>query len=229
MPEKILVIDDDENTRLLIRRLLSQDYLVYTAANGPEGLTLFPQIAPDLVILDIMMPGMDGREVCRRLRRTSTVPILFLTALDTEKDIVDGLIAGGDDYLVKPFGPEELRARVFALLRRARMPAPQPEILRFGNGDLIINRAEQKVFAYGKEVPLSPIEYNLLLFMAQRAGEILSPRTLYRAIWGSTESDTSLQVVKWYIWHLRKKIEADPRKARFIITEWGKGYRFSPF
>lgn len=228
MAEKILIIDDDECLLRLAERVLQkQGYSVSTATNGEQGLALFRQIAPDLVILDVMMPGMDGWEVCRRLRQTSTVPIIFLTALGSEKNVVDGLMGGADDYLVKPFGPDELWARVNALLRRARMPHEPSSVLRFGDGDLTINRTEQSVFAYGKEVSLSPIEYNLLLFMAQRAGQILPAEMLYNTIWGPM-AETGPESLKWYIWRLRQKIEADPQNPRFILTERGKGYRFSP-
>ncbi len=228
MAEKILVIDDDECLLRLAQKVLENEgYAVFTATSGEQGLALFPQVAPDLVILDVMMPGLDGWEVCRRLRQSSAVPIIFLTALGSERSVVSGLMSGADDYLVKPFRTEELRARVIALLRRARMPHEQLSTLRFGDGDLIINRSEQTVFAYNREVSLSPIEYNLLLFMAQRAGQILPPETLFDAIWGSL-ADTTPQTVKWYIWRLRQKIEANPREPRFILTERGKGYRFSP-
>lgn len=226
--EKILAIDDDVILLKLIRRSLEPlGFSIHTATSGEEGLALFPQIAPDLVILDIMMPGMDGWEVCRRLRKVSAVPIIFLTALDSVNDIVQGLIGGADDYLAKPFTIDELGARVTAQLRRARMFHEQPEILRFGGGDLIINCAEQTVFANGQEIPLSPIEYNLLLFMAERAGRILAAPVLFDTIWGS-RAETGPESVKWYIWSLRKKIEADPQAPRFILTERGKGYRFSP-
>jgi two-component system KDP operon response regulator KdpE len=228
MAETILAIDDEEFLLKLVSTALGKvGYKVVTATGGEEGLALFHQTAPDLVILDIMMPGMDGWEVCRRLRQTSSVPIIFLTALDTEQNIVDGLVSGADDYLTKPIRIDELRARVAALLRRARMPHERPDVLRFGNGDLIINTAEQSVFAYGEEVPLSPIEYNLLLFMAERAGRILSTDLLYDTIWGAA-ADSKSQGVKWYIWRLRQKIETDPQEPRFILTERGKGYRFSP-
>ena len=228
MNEKILVIDDDEFLLRLIQRLLKPEgYSVHVAGNGEDGLKVFHQVAPDLVILDVMMPEMDGWEVCRRLRQVSPVPIIFLTALSAESNVVGGLVGGADDYLVKPFNAPELRARVTALLRRARMPLNQPDVIRFGGGDLIINRAEQLVFAYKKEVQLSPIEYNLLLFMAERAGNILPTELLFDAIWGSL-AETGPQSVKWYIWRLRQKIESDPQQPRFILTERGKGYRFSP-
>lgn len=228
MAEKILVVDDDSNLRTLIRQTLqSEGFSVFTATDGEEGLALFPQIAPDLVSLDVMMPGLDGWEVCRRLRQVSSVPIIFLTALTTVEDVVHGLVDGADDYLAKPFKIAELTARVTALLRRARMPHEQPDILRFGDGDLIINRNEQTAFACGQEVSLSPIEYNLLLFMAERAGRILPVQLLFDAIWGSM-AETGPQSVKWYIWRLRQKIKADPQDPRFILTERGKEYRFSP-
>jgi two-component system KDP operon response regulator KdpE len=228
MAEKILIIDDHEPMLRLISELLESDgYSIFTAQNGSDGLDLFYQTAPDLVILDIMMPVMDGLEVCRRLRKTSAVPIIFLTALGSEDDIVTGLKGGADDYLTKPIRKGELRARVAAALRRARMPHEHTAILRFANGDLVINLTEQKVFAYGNEVLLSPIEYNLLVFLAEHAGRIIATQSLSDTIWGSNASAGS-QGVKWYIWSLRQKIEADSQEPRFILTERGKGYRFSP-
>ncbi len=228
MAATILVIDDDTLLLKLIRQALTpKGYIVHTATNGDEGLLLFNQVAPDLVILDVMMPGMSGWDVCERLRQVSSVPIIFLTALDSVDDIVNGLTGGADDYLVKPFRIAELAARVSALLRRVRMSYEKPRVISFGNGDLVINLDEQMVFAYGEEVPLSPIEYNLLVFLAERAGRIIPSRVLFDAIWG-TMADAGTQSVKWYIWSLRKKIEKDPQHPRFILTERGKGYRFSP-
>jgi two-component system KDP operon response regulator KdpE len=227
MTEKILIIDDHQPILRLIGKLLEPEgYSVLVAQSGSEGIDLFHQTAPDLVILDIMMPGMDGWEVCRRLRKTSAVPIIFLTALGSEEDIVAGLMDGADDYLTKPIRKDELRARVAAALRRTHMPHEHTDILQLANGDLVINRTEQKVFAYGKEVLLSPIEYNLLLFLAERAGRIVSTQLLSDTIWGSKAAAGS-QGVKWYIWSLRQKIEIDPQEPRFILTERGKGYRLS--
>jgi two-component system KDP operon response regulator KdpE len=227
MGEKILIIDDDALLlRMIHLSLQSQGFSVFTAIDGEEGLTLFHQIAPDLVILDIMMPGMDGWEVCGRLRQISPVPIIFLTALGSEENIVDGLMEGADDYLVKPFTVTELRARVVALLRRARMSHHQSDILRFGGGDLVINRDEQAVLVHGHQVKLSPTEYDMLLFMAERAGRILPPQLIFDAVWAPW-ADARPQSVKWYVWRLRQKIEANPQQPRFILTERGKGYRFS--
>lgn len=226
--EKILVIDDDRKLLKLITLALEpQGYSVFTATNGEEGENLFYQVAPDLVILDVMMPGLKGWEVCRRLRQVSSVPIIFLTALGETEHLVHGLQKGADDYLAKPFKVIELTARVKALLRRARMAHSQPDVLRFSDGDLVINCTEGKVFAHGQEASLSPTEYNLLLFMAERGGRILPAKLLFDAIWGLL-SETKLQSVKWHIWRLRQKIELDPHNPQFILTERGKGYRFSP-
>ncbi len=228
MADKVLVIDDDVKLLDLLKRILkASGFEVFTAASGEEGLELFFQVEPDIVILDIMMPGKNGWEVCRELRKKTTVPILMLTALDNEDHIVKGLMNGADDYVVKPFKPRELVARLNALLRRSRMQPREAEILRFGNGDLVINQTERRVFAYGKEVELTPIEFELLAYMARRAGRILPPQQLFEAVWGMS-SDASIQSVKWYIWSLRRKLEQDPSNPRFILTERGIGYRFSP-
>lgn len=226
--ERILVVDDDPEMLNLLQVLLeAQGFAVYTASDGEAALHLFHQVAPDLVILDVLMPGLDGKEVCRRIRRHSPVPILFLTAVDRVDSIVDGLNQGADDYLTKPFHPAELVARVRAMLRRARLSSPSQRLLRFGNGDLVINRAQGRVFLRGEEVPLSPLEYNLLLFLAERAGHVLPPETIYQAVWGLNGNADPNQV-KWYIWRLRQKIEADPANPRFICTSRGRGYFFSP-
>lgn len=228
MAEKILVVDDDDNLLTSTCFALEREgFATFRATSGKRALEMFPQVAPDLVILDIMMPGMDGREVCRRLREHSTVPIIFLTALNEVDDIVGGLVEGADDYLSKPFKNAELTARVHALLRRARMPSNNQDILRFGEDDLIINRTEQTVFARGEQLSLSPIEYNLLVHLAERAGRILSAQQIFDAVWGAW-ADAGTENVKWYIWQLRQKIEPDPKNPRFILTERGKGYRFSP-
>ncbi len=229
MAEKILIIDDDRDLLTLISMTLQQQgFAVHTETDGERGLALFRQVSPDLVILDIGLPAMDGWEVCRRLRQFSAVPIMFLSALDSVEDIVGGLMDGADDYLVKPFQVVELIARVTALLRRSRMVHDQPTLLRFGGDELVINCAEQTVFAHGAEVALSPLEYNLLLYLAERAGRIQPVEHIFDALWG-IHSDAGPENVKWYIWRLRKKIEADPRSPQFILTEPGKGYRFSPY
>lgn len=226
--ERILVVDDDPEILTILRTLLeAHGFAVYTASDGATALHYLNQVAPDLVILDLLMPGMDGREVCQRIRRQSPVPILFLTAVDNVETVVEGLNRGADDYIVKPFHPAELVARIRAILRRSRLSASPQRVLRFGGGDLVINRDLGQVFLRGKEVPLSPIEYGLLLFLAERAGHILSPEAIHQAIWGP-DSSSDIKQVKWYICRLRQKIEENPDQPRFIRTERGRGYFFSP-
>lgn len=226
--ERILIVDDDPEMGALLRTLLeAHGFAVYTASDGVEALQALQQIAPDLVILDILMPGLDGREVCQRIRRYSPVPILFLTAIGEVDSVVDGLNQGADDYMTKPFHPAELIARVHAMMRRARLRSSPQRLLYFRGGELVINRAMGRVFLRGEEVPLSPLEYNLLLFLAERAGHVLPPEIIYEAIWGPN-GYADLRQVKWYIWRLRQKIESDPQNPRFICTDRGRGYYFAP-
>jgi DNA-binding response OmpR family regulator len=227
--ERILAIDDDQLLLQLIQRSLeSGGYEVSIARDGQSGLQQFHEFQPHLVILDVMMPHMDGWETCRRVRDVSTVPIIMLTALGSHQDIVKGLNMGADDYLVKPFHPEELQARVEAVLRRLRMPPPASDSspLRFGGGDLIIDPANRQVMANSEAIDLTPTEYDLLLFMAKRAGRILSTDVIFDNVW-PYDADASPDSVKWYIWRLRNKIESEPRHPRYILTERGIGYRFA--
>lgn len=229
MAERILAIDDDYLLLQLIQRSLeSGGYEVTVALNGESGLQLLHESQPHLIILDVMMPQMDGWETCRRIRDRSTVPVIILTALGSHQDIIKGLKMGADDYLVKPFHPEELQARVEAVLRRMRMPPPPSDTspLRFGGGDLIIDPGNRQVMVHSKAVELTPTEYDLLLFMAKRAGRILSTEVIFDNVW-PYDADTGSESVKWYIWRLRNKIEEDPRHPRYILTERGIGYRFA--
>ncbi len=226
---RILAIDDDKGLlRLVSMALKAHGFQVEAAGSGEVGLELFNQSPADLVILDVMMPeGMDGHSVCRELRKHSTVPILFLTAMGQINDRVEGLMLGADDYIVKPFNIQELIARIEAILRRARMPqkAP-PNILRFVQGALIINRETFQVFVDGDEVKLTPTEYELLLYLAEHAGQVFSVKALYNGVW-SYDSEADPKTVRWYIWKLRQKIEPDPSTPQFILTEIGVGYRFT--
>ncbi|GAB4546394.1 MAG: response regulator transcription factor [Anaerolineae bacterium] len=229
MAERILAIDDDHLLLQLIQRSLeAAGYEVFIARDGESGLQQFHESQPHLVVLDVMMPHVDGWETCRRIRDISTVPIIMLTALGSHQDIVKGLRMGADDYLVKPFHPEELLARVEAVLRRLRMPPPASDTspLRFGGGELIIDPANRQVMVHSKVVDLTPTEYDLLLFLAKRAGRILSTDVIFDNVW-SYDADASPDNVKWYIWRLRNKIENDPRNPRYILTERGIGYRFA--
>lgn len=229
MTEKILVIDDDPKLLELIETTLKRDnYDVIAASNGEDGLRCLSELKPHLVVLDIMMPSMDGWEICNRVRKISTIPIIMLTSLGSQDDIVRGLRAGADDYLVKPFQKEELLARVSAVLRRVNMPPPSAKApLRFGNGELVIDPADRQVTLNGQVIELTPTEFDLLLFMAYRAGRILSTEFIFENVW-SYDSDANLESVKWYMWRLRKKIEKKPSNPKYIITERGVGYRFIP-
>jgi two-component system KDP operon response regulator KdpE len=229
MVERILAVDDDRVMLQLVQRSLeSAGYQVTVAFDGKSGLQRFHESQPHLVILDVMMPQMDGWETCRRIRDVSTVPIIMLTALGAHQDIVKGLRMGADDYLVKPFHPEELQARVEAVLRRMRMPPPLSESspLRFNGGQLVIDPANRQVMVRGQVVDLTPTEYELLLFMAKRAGRILSTDIIFDYVW-PYDADAGLESVKWYIWRLRNKIEDDPSHPQYILTERGIGYRFA--
>ena len=226
--ERILAVDDEHLVLELIRRSLEvANYEVTLAADGSAALQLFHKVQPHLVVLDLMMPGMSGWEVCSRLRAFSTVPIIMLTALTAQEDIIKGLNAGADDYVVKPFQGKELLARVQAVLRRTRMPPPSMDLpLRFGGGDLVVDSSNRRVLVYGEMADLTPKEYDLLLFMAQGAGRILPSATIFENVWPH-EAKASVNGVKWYVWRLRNKIEKDPRNPRFIVTERGIGYRFA--
>jgi two-component system KDP operon response regulator KdpE len=230
VPERILVVDDDPFLLQLIEKsLTTHNYEVHVASDGAEGLQLLDETKPHLVILDIMMPHLNGWEFCRRIRKVSTIPIIMLTALGSQSDIVRGLQAGADDYLVKPFLQDELLARVSAVLRRVNMPPPPSTApLRFGDGELVIDPVDRRAMINGSDADLSPTEFELLLFMAQRPGQILNTEYIFDSVW-PYDSDTNTENVKWYVWHLRKKIEQDPSNPKYIITERGVGYRFVPY
>lgn len=229
MPEKILVVDDDPFLlQLMEKSLVTHGYEVVIASDGVEGLQLLDQTKPHLVILDIMMPHLTGWEFCDRIRKVSTIPIIILTALGSQADIVRGLKSGADDYLVKPFLQDELLARVSAVLRRSTMPPPSSTApLRFGNGELVIDPVDRRALVNGQDADLSPTEFELLFFMAQRPGQILNTEFIFQNVW-PYDTDTNTENVKWYVWHLRKKIEQDPSNPKYLITERGVGYRFVP-
>jgi two-component system, OmpR family, KDP operon response regulator KdpE len=227
--EKILAIDDDYLVLRLIQYSMEKlGYEVITATNGLEGIELFHQKHPHLIILDLMMPQMDGWETCRSLRHISKVPIIILSARGSQQDVLKGLKMGADDYLVKPFYPEELQARVEAVLRRTRIPSSESDKLplRFGGSDLIIDPVNRQVLVHNKAIDLTPTEYDLLLYMARNIDRVLPIEVIFENVW-PYYADASLNSVKWYIWRLRRKIEDDPRHPHFILTEHGIGYRFS--
>lgn len=234
MPEKVLVVEDEPALlETLAYNLRRQGYEVHTAADGPAALALARRVRPDLLILDVMLPGLDGFEVCRILRREMTVPILMLTARADEIDRVVGLELGADDYLTKPFHMRELLARVKALLRRVHMAReeaatqsrqePEGQVLTFG--DLTLDLVRREVRRGGELLDLSPREHALLLFLAQHQGRVLSRERILEEVWGwdyAGETRTVDIHIRW----LREKIEADPAHPTRIITVRGVGYRF---
>jgi DNA-binding response OmpR family regulator len=223
---RILLIDDDEKlTHLLQIFLTRKGYNVSVANSGREGLQLAYQFHPDLVILDLMMPGMDGWTTCKRLRDVSDVPIIMLTARGTEEDIVGGLEMGADDYIIKPFRMSELLARLKAVLRRTDGSPELDDVRVFADGDLVINFSMREVTVRGELVNLTPTEYGLLSYMARNAGRVLPRELLLSQVWGEEYTEAT-QYLKLYIRYLRQKIERDPSNPEYILTEWGVGYRF---
>lgn len=223
--QKILVIDDEAGLRELVRISLEHDgYTVLQAGDALEGLEMVQTQHPDMVILDIMMPDMDGLEACRRLREFSSIPVLMLTARVQSKDVVTGLDSGADDYMLKPFNMEELSARVRALLRR--IPSPNQPVTA-GNGEITIDKQKREVLVRGEPVDLTPTEYDLLLLLSENAGTVMSHDALLQSVWGQ-EYTKDNDYLKVYIWHLRRKVERDPRDPKLLLTEWGVGYRMVP-
>lgn len=225
MNPRILVIDDEPQIRRALRVGLEREgYGVTLAASGEEGLDSAAEHPPDLVILDLAMPGMDGFEVCRQLREWSRAPVIVLSVREGEADKVRALDLGADDYLTKPFGMGELAARVRAAMRRAAAAqAPEPPTLELDG--LRIDFARRQVTVDGAEVHLTPIEYDLLRLLAQNAGRVLTHRQLLTKVWGSEYSEDT-HTLRVHVANLRGKIEPDPARPRFIRTEPRVGYRF---
>jgi two-component system KDP operon response regulator KdpE len=218
----VLLIDDDETLLgLLVDHMRTAGYYPLRANSGLEGLRLAAETAPDLVVLDVMMPAMDGWEVCQRLRENSSVPIIMLTAKGEEFDKLRGFQLGVDDYVTKPFSFAELVARVGAVLSRAATEISS----QVTSGDLTIDFDQHRVMVSGQVIDLTPTEYRLLETLARNADHTLSTESLLTNVWGSQYAGETKHV-KHYIWTLRKKIEADPGDPRHILTERGFGYRF---
>jgi len=225
---RILIAEDQETLRASIsRNLRTRGFEVIEAANGMEALSLWDAEQPQLLILDVMMPRMDGLEVCRRVRERSTVPIIVLTAMDAESDKVAAFDLGADDYLCKPFSVEELLARVRAVLRRADWHAQPPasEVRRYG--DLTIDLDGHTVSRRDELVQLTPTEFALLAQLVTNANKAVPHLTLLQRVWGS-EYRGEAEYLRVYIGRLRLKLEADPSNPRHLLTEPGIGYRFVP-
>ncbi|GAB4545467.1 MAG: response regulator transcription factor [Anaerolineales bacterium] len=222
----VLVVDDEKPLRDFIRRNLeARDYKVLTAANGLEALALFNTNDIDLVIMDVMMPQMDGLETMRRIRESSAAPIIILTALGEEADKVRAFDLGADDYLTKPFGVGELMGRIKAVLRRARWQEPSSNDERLTRGEMTIDVSNHHVALKGRHVDLTPTEFNLLLYLARHAGKALTHRAILQNVWGN-EYGSEAEYLRVYIGRLRQKIEEDPLAPKRILTEHGVGYRF---
>lgn len=224
MGQRILLIEDDANLAEFTRwQLDSHGYQVRVAGRAQAGLQMMDEWKPDLVLLDIMMPEVDGWAVARQIRERSNVPLIFTTALSAEKDVVRGLDLGADDYLAKPFGPRELLARIRAVLRRHGRMA-EGETPLYVNGPLSVNLDTREVFVNGQAVELTPIEFKLLTLLAENENKVLTHEFLLEHVWGAEHQDQR-HYLKLYIWYLRQKIEADPRHPHLIVTERGVGYR----
>lgn len=226
MTSTILVIEDEEGIAQLLQRLLEgAGYRVLVALDGETGYRMVLEERPDLVLLDIMLPGIDGWEVCRRIRQVSTVPILMLTAKTMTSDVVYGLELGADDYVTKPFEKDVLLARIRALLRRAGAP-PATEQRVYRCGEIVLDLDQHTVTVAGRSIALTPLEFRLLSVMMRNRGRLLPHRYLLTQVWGPEYAE-DIDNLKLYIHYLRRKIEPDPRHPRYILTEWGIGYRFN--
>jgi len=224
MATRILIVDDEPNILATVSPLLrARGYEVFTAMSGRTAIDAVERDKPDLVVLDLGLPDLDGVEVCRRIRAASGAPILVLSARGAEGDKVNALDAGADDYVTKPFGSEELLARVRASLRRADPPPLGDQLIR---GELVIDRARFRVLRQGEEVRLTPKEFELLLYLAQHPGRVLTHRAILKAIWGPNAVDQP-EHLRVLVASLRRKIERDPSSPHYILTEPWVGYRFA--
>jgi two-component system, OmpR family, KDP operon response regulator KdpE len=227
---RILVVDDEPQlTRVLRTGLKSRGYEVRAAADGLAGFEAFNDWHPDLVITDLAMPNVDGLELCRRLRAVSQVPIIVLSAKGEEKTKVEALDLGADDFITKPFGIDELLARVRASLRRATAPpamnSAAPTIL--DSGDFHVDLESREITVRGKPIHLTPKEFDLLVYFIKHSGKVLTHRTLLAALWGGNYVEQN-EYLRVFVGNLRKKIESDAATPRYILTEPWIGYRFDP-
>lgn len=225
----ILIADDEARMRRFMQMNLElEGYRVIEASNGLEAIDQVREELPDLVLLDVMMPELDGFEALRIIRETSQVPVIMLTVRDEEDDKVKGLELGADDYVTKPFSPRELSSRIKAVLRRAETESPTTQSLVVVDDYLQIDFNRRQVFAGGEEIKLRPTEYRLLYHLVNNAGYTLTHEMILSKVWGYEYRDES-HYVRLYITYLRQKIEPDPANPRYILTERGVGYRFVDF
>lgn len=228
MTNKILIVDDDPMLSELIGYNLEHEgYAVVRARDGQEGLRRFQQEQPDLVILDVTMPKLNGWEVCEHIRSVSDTPVMMLTAQGREEDIIRGLDLGADDYLTKPFQVKVLLARVRAALRRARL-SPEPETQQaYADDYLTVDLGDRRVTIEGEAIKLTPTEFKLLSYLVENKGRVLTFRQILENVWGFEYID-DIDYLRVYIWHLRKKIERDSKNPVYFLNELSTGYRFAP-
>ncbi|HET9311174.1 MAG TPA: response regulator transcription factor [Actinomycetota bacterium] len=224
----VLVVDDEPLVREVVARYLERDgFLVHEVGDGDEALRWLACHRPALVVLDVMLPGVDGLQILRTVRESGDVPVILLTALAEEVDRVVGLELGADDYVVKPFSPRELAVRVRNLLRRATPSPPRnDEILQLGR--LVIDPGAREASVDGSAAPLTPKEFDLLLTLARSPRQVFSRRQLLELVWSSSPDYQDPATVTVHVGRLRQKLEPDPEHPRWVVTAWGVGYRFEP-
>jgi two-component system, OmpR family, KDP operon response regulator KdpE len=223
-PFRILIVDDELPIRRFLQTILEGEFCLHLADGGYAALSAAAATKPDLILLDLGLPDIDGIEIIRRIREWSMVPIIVLSVREREEEKVIALDAGADDYLTKPFGVSELQARIRAALRRSLQQIPEPV---FTSGDLTVDLSDRKVSRSGKEISLTPTEYDILRVLVTHAGKVLTHRQLLKQVWGIAYLEQP-HVLRVNISNLRRKIETDPSRPKHIITEPGVGYRLKP-
>ncbi len=222
----VLIVDDEKSLRDFMRRNLEvRGYRTLSASNGLEALAIFNTESVDLIVLDVMMPTMDGLETIRRIRQTSMLPIIVLSAMDEENDKIQALNLGADDYLTKPFGVGELLARLQAVMRRVHFSPGPVETQSIVRGEIQVDLQRHQVTVRNQPIELTPTEFNLLVFLLQHAGKVLTHQAILQAVWGA-EYGMESEYLRVYIGRLRQKIERDPATPEYLLTERGIGYSF---
>lgn len=226
---KVLVVDDDPILNQMVQANLKiSGHDVFTAPNGPAGLDMVREVKPDVIILDVMMPGMDGFETCRQLREFSSAPVLFLTARGEDVDLVEGFEAGADDYMRKPFSHTELELRVRALLQRSQRSQQEAhDLLSYSDDWLFIDIEKEIIKVDNRLIRLTPTEFRVLRCLIRNRGVVLTHAELLREAWGENYTD-AIASLSLYVRYLREKIEQDPSHPVYIHTKWGIGYWFNP-